>query len=389
MAQINQELIRKVLKQREQGGKIYDLDSLVERELREARFFLNAMAGTVYLLEGDNLIFRYTQNDSLDIGRSDFFYSDRSLPISKKSIAGHVALTGEVLNIRDVYAIGENVPYSFNQTFDENANFKCQSILCLPAMNCSNEIVGVLQLINKKYEYGSEGVTYFLEEDEVLARLFSRFIGEAIDRGQTSKREVERLTKVASDFDPKESGAHMQRVTAYGVALLRACFSKKLDYVERDPEKYQGNFRLSAPLHDIGKIGIGVEIVKKNGKLTAEEFEQMKQHTEMGARYIGDQKLPWGEMAVQIALGHHEKWNGKGYPYGKRGEEIPLCARVLAVADVYDALTSKRSYKEAFPHEEACEMIEQESGEHFDPFIIEAFRVVKPTFVEINKQHKE
>ncbi len=138
------------------------------------------------------------------------------------------------------------------------------------------------------------------------------------------------------------------------------------------------NLVVAAPLHDIGKIHIPDAVLNKPGKLTEEEFEIMKTHTTAGQELLIRAKEEIGEseylnMAVEMAAYHHEWWNGKGYPYGISGEEIPLCARIMAIADVFDALTSRRCYKNAMPFEKAYAIIREESGTHFDPAVAEAF----------------
>ena len=143
-------------------------------------------------------------------------------------------------------------------------------------------------------------------------------------------------------------------------------------------DEYIDSVIKSAPLHDIGKIRISDSILNKPGKLTDEEFEIMKQHTTYGAQVIEQciSTLPGSNFlgeAKNIAKYHHEKWNGKGYPEGLSGEDIPLSARIMAVADVFDALISKRVYKDAFSFDKAMEIIKEDSGTHFDPKVAEAF----------------
>ncbi len=143
-------------------------------------------------------------------------------------------------------------------------------------------------------------------------------------------------------------------------------------------DSYLSDMVVAAPLHDIGKIHIPDAVLNKPGKLTDEEFEVMKTHTTVGEELLTRAKEELGESeylntAVEMAAYHHEWWNGKGYPYGRSGEEIPLCARIMAVADVFDALMSKRCYKNAMPLEKAYAIIREESGTHFDPAVVEAF----------------
>ena len=173
------------------------------------------------------------------------------------------------------------------------------------------------------------------------------------------------------------TGGHIRRTAEYV-----SCIAKELKrqgiYSDILTERYMSDMVVAAPLHDIGKIHIPDAVLNKPGKLTEEEFEVMKTHTMAGEELLTHAKAELGEskylnMAVEMAAYHHEWWNGKGYPYGIRGEEIPLCARIMAVADVFDALTSKRCYKNAMPVEKAYAIIKEESGTHFDPAVVEAF----------------
>ena len=174
-----------------------------------------------------------------------------------------------------------------------------------------------------------------------------------------------------------ETGSHIKRTSAY-VALIAAGLRDAGAY----PTLLTGDFitRLSdvAPLHDIGKITIPDSILLKPGKLTPEEFEIIKGHTAAGVRVIEDtmrgvEADGYVNLAVEIAGSHHEKWDGSGYPAGLAGEEIPLAARIMAAADVYDAVRSQRCYKEAAPPEEARMILRQGSGTHFDPAVVDAF----------------
>ena len=185
-----------------------------------------------------------------------------------------------------------------------------------------------------------------------------------------------------------ETGAHIQRTAAY-VRELALFLQNRRGY--RDvltPENIQLLVR-SAPLHDIGKVGIPDSILLKQGKLTVEEFAVMKTHAAIGRDAIRRAELLLGteesflQFAKEIAQGHHEKWDGSGYPDGLAGEDIPLSARLMALADVYDALISRRVYKDPYPHSTAVRMIEAESGTHFDPVVVEAFLALEGRFLEI------
>lgn len=173
------------------------------------------------------------------------------------------------------------------------------------------------------------------------------------------------------------TGGHIKRTAKYVEVIARE-LKKKDVYSDILTDSYVEDMIISAPLHDIGKIHIPDAVLNKPGKLTDEEFDIMKTHTTAGEELLSRAKQELGEteylnMAMDMAAYHHEKWNGKGYPYGKSGEEIPICARIMAVADVFDALTSKRCYKSAMPLEKAYSIIREESGTHFDPAVVDAF----------------
>lgn len=173
------------------------------------------------------------------------------------------------------------------------------------------------------------------------------------------------------------TGGHIRRTAEYVEGIARE-LKKKGIYGEILTERYLSDMVVAAPLHDIGKIHIPDAVLNKPGRLTEEEFAIMKTHTTAGEKLLIHAKEELGESvylntAVEMAAYHHEWWNGKGYPYGVSGEEIPLCARIMAVADVFDALTSKRCYKDAMPLEKAYAIIREESGTHFDSAVVEAF----------------
>jgi putative two-component system response regulator len=168
----------------------------------------------------------------------------------------------------------------------------------------------------------------------------------------------------AADYRDNDTGKHVVRV---------GNFSKLLGLASGLPEPQAELLMYASMMHDIGKIGVPDHILLKPGKLTEEEFEVMKRHPIIGAEIIGEHDAEVMQMAKQIALGHHEKWNGKGYPRGLSGESIPLVGRIVAIADVFDALTCIRPYKRAWSIESALELIEKEAGQHFDPELSKLF----------------
>jgi len=196
-----------------------------------------------------------------------------------------------------------------------------------------------------------------------------------------TRREIIKRLGRAAEFKDNETGMHVIRMSHYSYIIAKA-----LGMDEKEADLLLN----AAPMHDIGKIGIPDNILLKPAKLNADEWALMKKHPEFGASIIGEhEEGSLLEMARIIALTHHEKWNGKGYPNGLGGEKIPLIGRIVAVADVFDALTTERPYKEAWPNDKAVSLLKKEAGEHFDPVVVHAFiekwseiLVIKEKFAE-------
>lgn len=194
------------------------------------------------------------------------------------------------------------------------------------------------------------------------------------------------MSKLAESRDP-ETGEHLERMRLY-CKLLAEGIAHTGPYAQALEAGFVDNIYCASPLHDIGKVGIPDRILLKPGKLTSDEFDIIKRHPRIGAETLRAvvQECPdnaFIRMGIEIAEYHHEKWDGSGYPNGLAGEDIPLSARILALGDVYDALTSSRCYKEAFSHERSCAIIEEGAGAHFDPVLVDAFRNIESRFVEI------
>jgi len=181
----------------------------------------------------------------------------------------------------------------------------------------------------------------------------------------------------AAEYRDNETGMHILRISHFARTIAKAIgFS----------DEQADELLHAAPMHDVGKIGIPDAILLKPGKLTAEEWEVMRQHPAIGARIIGEHKSSLLQLAATIALCHHEKWDGSGYPNGLAGEDIPLEARIVALVDVFDALTSERPYKKAWPIEEALDFIRQQSGGHFDPMLVDVFMHCLPEILSIRER---
>ena len=188
------------------------------------------------------------------------------------------------------------------------------------------------------------------------------------------------------------SGSHIERTQSYLRILVSALRQNDL-YIAEISSWDDELFLQSALLHDVGKLAIDESILRKPGKLTKEEFDKVKIHTSFGEQVIERIKRTVLqqdslEQARVLAFTHHEKWDGSGYPRGLKGKDIPLQGRLMAIADVYDALVSDRSYKKAFAHEEAVHIIKDDSGTHFDPALVELFLSVSDEFNKINLRHR-
>lgn len=365
-----------------------DLNKLLDLILREARSFTSADAGSLYIREADGLVFIAAQNDTLTKRRGDVEtrneYIGLTIPISKESIAGYVAATGEILNIPDAYNLPANVEYKFNPKFDRENDYRTKSILAVPLHDPEGEVIGVLQLINS-IGPGGEAAPFSRPLEELVLSLASQ-AGVSVKNAQLME-ELKRAhldtilrLSTAAEYRDEDTDAHLRRVSSYSVII-----AERIGLPAEDIEL----LRYASPMHDIGKLGIPDAILLKPGKLTDEEYAEMKKHTLIGAKILDGSDLKLFKMAKEIAISHHEKFNGSGYPYGLKGEEIPLMGRIVALPDVFDALTSKRVYKPAFSIEKTMGIINEESGKHFDPSVVKAFTDSLDDIVAIYQREQE
>ena len=354
-------------------------------------YFADADAGTIYIKSENNLIFTHAQNktlsDRLPPGKK-LIYSTFELPITKKSLAGYVALTSESIIEDDVYTI-DNKPYGFNRSFDEKASYRTRSVMTVPLENERKDVLGVIQIINPVTQAGDGRI--FNQEDMMYVNHFAGIASMIIQKAQMTRALILRMIQMAELRDPKETASHVNRVASYSVEIYeRWAHHKGLPKDEVHLNK--DILRMAAMLHDVGKVAISDLILKKPAKFTEEEFELMKSHACQGARIFLHAQSKVDEAARDVALTHHENWDGTGYPghidietglpleknsNGKalplKGEEIPLFGRITALADVFDALSSKRVYKEAWGEDDVLKEIRELSGSKFDPDLIDVF----------------
>lgn len=374
-------------------SRIHDFHLLMERILAEARTLVRADAGTIFVREGDTLRFAFSQNDMMETaGRTaNARFSGLVVPVNNRSIAGWSAMSGDLVNVQDAYALDAESPFAFDRSYDAVTGYRTRSVIAVPLRNASDTVLGVLQLLNAKDSEGNSRAR-FDEDDERLVEHFASMATVVVERAQLTESVILRMIRMAEVRDPAETGPHIERVTGYSLILFEEWASRKgLDGPTY--ERQRDRLRIAAKLHDVGKIGISDTILKKAGRLDHDEWRQMQQHTVIGARLFADNPTQFDETARDVVLNHHERWDGTGYPGyvdvdgrpmldsasglprtgGKRGEDIPLFARIVGLADVFDALNSRRVYKEPWPEAEVLNYIRTESGRHFDPELVEIF----------------
>ena len=391
-------------------NQISDLDVLLEKILSEARNLVHADAGSIYIKEGETLKFSYAQNDTLQAklkpGKK-LIYTTFSMPLDNNSIAGFVANNGSTSNIPDAYKISPALPFAFNSDYDKKAGYHTKSILTVPLNNNRKQTIGVLQLINAQDD--QDNIVAFLDEDEPLIMHFANYAANAIERAQLTRTTIMRMISMAELRDPKETGAHVNRVAAYSLELYET-YARKKKIPDHQVDLQKDALRMAAMLHDVGKVAISDLILKKPGKFTDEEYEKMKMHTLLGAQLFRGARSEFDEIAEEVALNHHERWDGKGYPghvdittgkpltghkdgngkaLGKKEDEIPLFGRIVALADVYDALSSKRVYKDAWDEDKVLEAIKEGSGTQFDPFLVDLFLDITEVLKSIQQRYPD
>lgn len=288
-------------------------------------------------------------------------YTEIHLPLLGPSIIARVCKDGHTINLPDAYA-----DESFSKDIDLVTGFKTNSLLAVPLKNKENITIGVLQVSNKT------DATPFSKKDEGLLKLMANLaagkieIARLYDEVKLSNLEtIYRLAVTAEYRDQEDTRRHIENIGQVSYLIAKGL---KLEEARAE------TIRHASTLHDIGKIAIPDSILLKPGKLTAEEFDVMKKHTVYGGKILEDAKSSLLKLAYRTSLFHHEKFDGTGYPQGLKGEEIPLEARIVAIADVFDALCMKRCYKEPWNVQKACQFIISQSGLAFDPRVVQAFK---------------
>ena len=369
----------------------------LDKVLLKSRLLTGAEAGTVFLVRGQGgrrwLEPASLQNDRLRVVARNFM-----VPVDHRTIAGYVASTGEVVRVDDVYAIPADAPYAFNAA-NERPGYRTVSVMCFALKNYQDAVIGVVQLINRlnggdapvPFDHGqaqlvgpiARVLATHIERADMLEhirdrnaklRLRNRELAEQRSQVVALQAETEgafmlsiNLLARAAEIHDEETGNHIVRVNEYSYFLADELGESR---------EFCDELRYSAQLHDVGKMSVDSAVLKKRGGLNLDEREEMNRHPIYGHRIL--ERSPRLRMAAEIALCHHEKWDGTGYPRQVAGEAIPLSARIVALADIYDALRSERPYKPAFDHAKTVGIITQGDDRirpegHFDPALRQLF----------------
>ncbi len=402
--------LQRIIEIERELGEIQDVDVLLERILTETRKIVNADAGSIYVVEGDKLKIKYGHNDTFlkELAPGEKLpYTSFSFPINEKQICGYVAISGKPLNIKDCYKISESKPYKFNKNTDITTDYRTKSMYTIPLKMANGNLLGVLQIINAKDEDGN--IIAFDNEAEMFIGHFATAAVQALQHAYLTANMVKRMLKMSEFRDPKETYPHIERVSSYSLEIYdRWAFNHNIP--EAEIHRYRDNLKIAAKFHDVGKVGISDVILKKAfPRFTDEERNIMKGHTCIGAQLFEPPESLLDVMSQEVALHHHDRWDGgeSGYP-GKislsdfsvkdgivpiteplSGNDIPLSARIVAVADVFDALSHKRCYKEAWTIEDAFTEIMNNSGTQFDPEVVLAFMQVKDRICSIQMAYPD
>lgn len=292
-------------------------------------------------------------------------YTEIRMPLKTRGVISSVAQSGETINLQNAYEDPR-----FSMAVDMVTDFRTHSLLAIPLKNNSGKVLGVFQVANK------EGGLPFDRNDEGILLLLSTLASSSIeiatlyqDIYSAQLETIYRLAITAEYRDQQDTRSHLKNISIISFLLAGA-----LGMSKREAEIIKN----ASPLHDIGKVALADNILLKPGKLTPEEFNKMKEHTLYGGKILEGAKSKILQVAYKMSMYHHEKWNGRGYPKGLKGKEIPLEARIVTVADVFDALCQFRVYKDAWRTQDAYEYILEESGKSFDPRVVVAFKKIYP-----------
>lgn len=346
-----------MLESREQINILLEFGALIskEKDLDKTLRIITDYAKS--LLEADRCTIFLADNTTNELYSTVAHGIDEIRFPMDKGIAGYAVLSKEIQIVVDAYD-----DFRFNKEIDLKTGYLTKSIVAVPLINNDDEVIGVLQALNK-----GEGI--FTVSDAQTLLLLSSYTTSAIENANlynTIKKSQEKLIlklSSAAEFKDNDTSEHTKRVGLYA-KLIAEHYGMSDEDVEL--------IHLTSPMHDTGKIGIADSILLKPGRLDDDEIKIMKTHSMIGYDLLYDEDIMLKTAGI-IAKEHHEKYDGSGYPDGLKGKEINLFARITAIVDVFDALTSVRSYKTAWSFEDAIQYLKEGSGKHFDPELINIF----------------
>lgn len=364
-----------------------DLKRLLELIITQAKELTHCDGGSIFIREGEELRFFVVS------GNEDL--RDLRIPLNPSSIAGYVVLTGESLNLADVYDLPPNLPYTFNRQVDQQTGYRTRSLLTVPMRDPSGQIIGALQLLNRLKpqcptpldpsqvaEWSQPFSALEVSVAESLASQAAVAYQNVQLREELKSAHFETIfcLSLAAEYRDQDTSFHLKRMSNYSRII-----AKHLGLSSREQEL----IFYASPMHDVGKIGIPDAILLKPGPLTPEERLIMNRHPEIGYEILSKSDSELMKKSAIIALTHHEKFDGSGYPRGLKGEQIPLEGRIVALADVFDALASRRPYKEAWDLDHIFRFVEESTGTHFDPQVVAAFNRGRSEILEIYHRYQE
>ena len=362
-----------MLNANEQINVLLDFGSLIAKE-KDLDKLLSIMAEYAKTLLGaDRCSIFLADHESSEL-YSAVAHGEKEIrfPITK-GIAGFTALSQEIQIVLDAYN-----DFRFNKDVDKETGYSTKTIVTVPLVNYDGKLIGVFQALNKL-----DG--FFTTTDAQTLLLIANYAASAIENAdlyngikESQKKLIIKLAN-AAEFKDTETSEHTKRVGLYAKMIAQ--------YYGMNDEDIE-LIHIAAPMHDVGKIGIADSILLKPGKLNDSEFDEMKKHAMIGYELLHDETKML-HVASVIAGEHHEKFDGSGYPKGLKGPEINIFARITAIADVFDALTSVRPYKKAWEFEEAMQFLKEQSGTHFDPLLIDIFLKRKEEVKEIYTLYKD
>lgn len=298
-------------------------------------------------------------------------------------LAGHAVKTGKPILVDDAYTNEEyrEVLQSGAVRTDRETGYRTKALIVIPFRNNDGEVMGCYQAINKRTD-----ARVFSQQDMEYLTLATSYSGKSLESAMLAQ-EIEETQKEIiftmgeiGESRSKETGNHVKRVAEYSAILAQG--------LGIPPEETE-ILKMASPMHDIGKVAIPDDILKKPGKLTDEEFKVMQNHTVIGYQLLKKSNRRILKAAAIVAHQHHEKWNGHGYPRQLRGEDIHIYGRITAVADVFDALGSDRVYKKAWGLDRILDLFRQERGQHFDPHVVDVFLAQLPQLIRIRDRYRD